>query len=305
MRNPSWAFTGNLNTPRYGHTATLLANGKVLVVGGLERTLAPFSVTDSAELYDPATGTWSRTGNLNTGRIGHTATLLPNGKVLVAGGRDHLAPPFFGLTDSVELYDPATGTWSNTGNLNTSRSGHTATLLANGQVLVAGGVTTDCILLDSAELYDPATGMWTLTGSLRTARSLHLATLLPSDNVLVAGGYIYGSLTFLAARRSMTLLQGAGAAPTISTDPGLTRQHCCPLARPWSLNGTARSYTTRQQGYGASPTISMRRARLTQQHCFRTVRSWSREATITMMIIPSLVQSSMTQRQGSGAGAAT
>jgi galactose oxidase-like protein/Kelch motif protein len=199
VTNPSWGATGNLNTPRYGHTATLLANGKVVVAGGLARTLAQLSVTDSAELYDPGTGTWSRTGNLNTGRVGHTATLLPNGKVLVAGGHDRLAPPFLDLTDRVELYDPSTGTWSSTNNLNTSRSGHTATLLPNGKVLVAGGVTNNGVLLDSAELYDPATGIWTLTDSLRTARSLHLATLLPSDKVLVAGGYINSEPYFLSS----------------------------------------------------------------------------------------------------------
>ena len=209
VTNPSWAFTGNLHTPRYGHTATLLANGKVLVAGGLYRALATFSVTDSAELYDPATGTWSSTGNLNTCRVGHTATLLANGKVLVAGGRDRIAPPLFGLADSAELYDPATGTWSNTGNLNTSRSGHTSTILASGQVLVAGGVTTDYIQLDSAELYDPATGMWSLTGNLGTARSLHLATLLPSGKVLVVGGYVYSEPYFLSSVEIYDSLTGS------------------------------------------------------------------------------------------------
>ena len=142
---------------------------------------------------------WAFTGNLHTPRYGHTATLLANGKVLVAGGRDRIAPPLFGLADSAELYDPATGTWSSTGNLNTSRSGHTATLLANGQVLVAGGVTTDYIQLDSTELYDPATGMWSSTDNLRTARSLHQATLLPSGQVLVAGGYMYAEPYFLSS----------------------------------------------------------------------------------------------------------
>ena len=199
VTNPSWSATGNLNSPRYGHTATPLANGEVLIAGGLDRALAPFSVTDSAELYDPTTGTWSRTGNLDTGRIGHTATLLPNGKVLVAGGRDRIAPPFLSLTDSAELYDPTTRTWSRTTNLSISRSGHTATLLANGQVLVAGGVTTDYIQLDSTELYDPATGMWSLTDNLRTARSLHQATLLSSGQVLVAGGYMYAEPYFLSS----------------------------------------------------------------------------------------------------------
>jgi WD40 repeat protein len=121
---PRWIPTGNLNIARSGHTATLLPNGKVLVVGG--------DSSGSGELYDPATGTWSLTGSLNTPTGGHTATLLPNGKVLVVGD----------YNDRAELYDPATETWSLTGSLNMKpRQGHTATLLPNGQVLVVAGAT--------------------------------------------------------------------------------------------------------------------------------------------------------------------
>jgi hypothetical protein len=94
----------------------------------------------SAELYDPATGTWTVTGSLNIRRLYHTATLLASGEVLVAGGYINLA--------SAELYDPASGIWTLTGRLNTGRDFHTATLLADGRVLVAGR-------LASAELYDP------------------------------------------------------------------------------------------------------------------------------------------------------
>lgn len=177
----SWSATGSLATARYYHTATLLPNGKVLVAGGA-------GAIASAELYDPATGSWETTGSLGTGRYGHTATLLPNGKVLVAGGYNG------SFVTTAELYDPTTGSWSATGSLATERDAHTATLLENGKVLVAGGYTDGYSghSLTSAELYDPATGSWSATGSLGTERSAHTATLLPNGNVLVAGGFTYG-----------------------------------------------------------------------------------------------------------------
>jgi hypothetical protein len=127
----------------------------------------------------PASGTWTATGSMGTARYEHTATLLPNGKVLVAGGLNGLS--------SAELYDPASGTWTATGSMGTARYEHTATLLPNGKVLVAGGYNGPA--LSSAELYDPASGTWTATGSMGTARGEHTATLLPSGKVLVAGGF--------------------------------------------------------------------------------------------------------------------
>ena len=101
VTNPSWSLTGNLNTPRLGHTATLLPNGKVLVTGGVN---CGDEILSSTELYDPATGTWSYSGSLSDGLVEHTATLLPNGKVLVAGG-DWGAGQ---ISSGAELYDPAT-----------------------------------------------------------------------------------------------------------------------------------------------------------------------------------------------------
>jgi len=129
-------------------------------------------------------GTWSPTGSMTIARFEHTATLLPSGKVLVAGGQNFT----HGVLASAELYDPASGTWSPTGSMTTARYLHTATLLPSGKVLVAGGQNSTRVVVPSAELYDPASGTWSSTGSMTTARFVHTATLLPSGKVLVAGG---------------------------------------------------------------------------------------------------------------------
>lgn len=184
-----WDYTGNLNVDRFGHRATLLTDGRVLVAGGAGAVGG--DQLASSELYDPATGTWSFTGSLNTARAAHTVTLLPDGRVLVAGGFGST-----GLLTSAELYDPATGTWSVTGSLNTARDIHTATLLPSGKVLVVGGSVSG-IGLASAELYDPATGIWSVTGSLNTGRYNHTATLVGNGKVLVAGGNSYLATTEL------------------------------------------------------------------------------------------------------------
>ena len=170
--------TYNLNTPRVNHTATLLQNGKVLIAGGWFNGIW----LNTAELYDPASETWTPTGNLGVGRQRHKATLLQNGKVLVVGGEDSSVN-----LDSAELYDPATGSWTPTGNLSTARNRFTAALLQNGKVLVAGGVNSSGTL-NSAELYDPATGNWAPTGNLGEVRQLHTATLLNNGKVIIAAG---------------------------------------------------------------------------------------------------------------------
>ncbi|WP_437647217.1 kelch repeat-containing protein [Sorangium sp. So ce362] len=143
-----------------------------------------------AVLVDPA---WVLTsGAMNAARRGHTATLLPSGLVLVAGGWDvRLAEEAFLTLDSAELYDPAADSWSFTGSMNHARGGHTATLLSSGKVLVAGGERPDFhdrISLESAEVYDPETGAWTVVTPMHQLRGGHTATLLPSGEVLVVGG---------------------------------------------------------------------------------------------------------------------
>ena len=184
---PSWTATGNLNTGRFHHTATLLANGKLLIAGGFSSCNNSGCTTlDTAELYDPATGTWSTTGKMSTPRSAHIAVRLPNGKVLVAGGSSNTQ-----TLSSAELYDPATGTWSATGSLSVNRGESLGILLPNGKVLMTSGVTNvggNFVLINSAELYNPATGTWSATGNMTSPRFFPSITLLSNGKVLVAGG---------------------------------------------------------------------------------------------------------------------
>lgn len=189
-----WATTGALAIARSGHSATLLENGKVLVVGGAQGDPnQPNPRLASAELYDPATGKWANTGALTTARSSHTATLLETGKVLVTGGLrgEEMGQDKASLLAEAEIYDPATGKWSSTSPLPSARSGHTATLLDSGRVLVVGGsqdLRTSGELYASAAVYDPATGKWTTASGSGGRRSGHTATLLKSGKVLVVGG---------------------------------------------------------------------------------------------------------------------
>ncbi len=188
----SWSPTSSsMSTARAHHTATLLPNGKVLVAGGEDSS---GNALASAELYDPSSDTWAATGSMSTARtLEHTATLLPNGKVLVAGGASISSSGFVVILASAELYDPSSGTWTTTGSMNVARFRHTATLLPNGQVLVAGGQDIFGTGFASAELYDPSSGSWAATGSMSTARVAHTATLLPNGQVLVAGDFVSSS----------------------------------------------------------------------------------------------------------------
>jgi len=165
-----WIATGPMGTPRFGFTAVRLVDGRVLVAGGFGAPTDGVNARDltSAELYDPASGTWSATGNMVGGAGLDTATLLRDGKVLGVGG------------NGAQLYDPESGTWTATGKIVSGAGLATATLLRDGKVLVAGN--------GGAELYDPDSGTWSATGKMTTPRYNHTATLLPDGRVLAAGG---------------------------------------------------------------------------------------------------------------------
>ncbi len=183
----TWAPTGTMRSARDGHTATILTNGRILAAGGTNNGVA----LTSAELYNPAAGTWASTGSMNVARTNARAVVLSNGSVLVVGGcvNDCLSA----TTKSAELYNPTAGTFTATGSMVQARAEFAVTLLANGQVLVAGGCTAFDVngcasVTNKAEIYNPATGTWKATGALRGARHAMTATLLPSGKVLVPGG---------------------------------------------------------------------------------------------------------------------
>ena len=184
-----WTETEPMAVARRGACSVLLPSGEVLALGGQHEEIAGTVVTEkTAELYDPATGTWTRTaGDLNVERAFATCTLLDSGKVLVVGGIiDDLDTG--ALTATAELYDPVAGTFTLTGSMASARWFHTTTMLLSGKALVVGGCSTEAC---GIELYDPDNGQWSPTGSVGVYS--HTATLLASGTVLVAGGCHTGS----------------------------------------------------------------------------------------------------------------
>ena len=188
--------TGNMTVARFAHTATLLADGRVLIAGGCTDEQGPSAtppfcgntVTATAELYDPGTRTFVATGSMTAARAYHTATLLPDGRVLVAAGFGGGSSEN-GTLDSAELYDPLTGTFTATGGLNSSSiiGTNTATLLSDGRVLITGSNT-------DAALYDPATGTFAVAGDGTRPPPFPTATLLDDGRVLFASPFFTAEL---------------------------------------------------------------------------------------------------------------
>lgn len=175
--------TGRMTTPREGHTATLLKNGKVLVAGGHKDRRDAMTVFSSAELYDPATGRFTATGDMTIIRHKHGAVLLADGNVLIAGGSDKRDSR--GQYSSAEIYDAARGVFRSAGNMNSTRYklSEATVLLKDGRAVIAGGSRR-------VEIYNPVTNSFSdVGGELDAARFFSSATLLKDGRVLIAGGY--------------------------------------------------------------------------------------------------------------------
>jgi len=210
----SFSATGSMGTPRILHAACLLNDGRVIVAGGTS-TLTPDVVAaitgtlNTAEVYNPTTGTWSNTSNIGGYRLAPALTALPNGQAMISGGVQ--VSFFFGIPTSassvttVQRWNPTTGSWSSGPNMAQARAGHqyNQVTLNDGRVLMTGGVNVPSLLgatnaapISGAEVYDPsagATGSWS-TVNMPTARALHTATVLTDGRVAVCGG-AQGTLT--------------------------------------------------------------------------------------------------------------
>ena len=176
MSAPAPQGTTSLISARRGHTATRLADGRVLIVGGDN---AGGGYLGEAEIFDPVAGTFSAVGSMGLGRSDHGAVKLADGTVLITGGRSGI-----GTTNTTEIFNPSTGTFANGPTMGVARAGHSATLFADGRVFIAGGDANG-----SAEIFDPSSGSFSaVAANMNTARSMHSAALLQDGRVLVVGG---------------------------------------------------------------------------------------------------------------------
>ncbi|MGH7841128.1 MAG: Kelch repeat-containing protein [Candidatus Binataceae bacterium] len=259
---------GVMDVARVLHTATLLNDGTVLIAGG--EAFSGAEVYATADIYNPATGLFTlTTTTMTTARAEHTATLLPNGDVLIAGGFDTTGNP----VATAELYNPATQTFTATGNMSIERLGHSATLLQSGEVLIAGGQAKSGAVLKTAEVYDPATAIFTLTAKkMKVARTLHTATLLNNGEVLLASGFgVHGTTTrsatlynpatneFLAARE--VIHSGYFATATLLPTGDLLRSggFDVPFATPALSRANSEAYVIATGKFESGPVMAFAR----------------------------------------------
>jgi N-acetylneuraminic acid mutarotase len=222
----TWTASGTLATPRWGHSAVLLADKRVLVAGGSTiRAGQTTRALRSAELYDPAAGTWSAAADMTDARTGHVAVVLKGGVVLVCGGTVPVGTADDPALAYCELYDPVADAWTPTGSLLHPRAHHQAVALSDTTVLVTGGSapgaaddgTFDPLNRRTAEIFDLAAGTWTAAQDMPAGRAFHRAIAFGTGKVLVAGGT--GSETDEAGFRSALVFDAT--AGTWATAAGL------------------------------------------------------------------------------------
>lgn len=258
----SFTAASELLTPRTNHTATRLPSGALLVVGGgLTNSIggpAGDEVLSSVELFDASTGT-IEAAPLAAARSHHTATLLQDGRVLVVGGASdgHSQSASFGdELGSVEIYDPSADAWLAGPPLATPRFLHTATLLADGRVLVAGGSNAAEAEIVSSEIFDPSSDSWSAGPALNEARVFHAAAALPDGGALVVGGKL-ANIKFLASSERLSpaseTFSASAALPESRTGLGLSQLSSGRLLATAGLHGSTAGFELLQDAYVYDP----------------------------------------------------
>ena len=189
--NGTWVAAGRMNLPRTQGNLILLQDGRALATGGGIEGAPGWASTASIELFDPAKGVWTLGAPMSVPRARHTATLLPTGDVLVAGGGTTFHGDVGKVTSNVEIYTPRTNSWRAVAPMSIPRYTHEAALLADGRVLVAGGwsaMTSDDVSKASTEIFDPATDRWSAGPPLENARAEFVLVRMPGGRVLAIAG---------------------------------------------------------------------------------------------------------------------
>lgn len=275
----TWTTVGPMTVARAAHSATLLGDGRVLIVGGGDHPTTPTSAAlRTSEIYDPTARQFTKSGSLTADIFGHTGTLLKDGRVLIAGDGGYLFDPTAGtfsvlaassarrirgsavllqdgsviliggtsqgtIVSGTERFDPATGRFSSAGSMAKPREGATATLLPNGQVLVIGGIssnTTNPPAMADTEVYDSATNAFRAGPPLVSARAGHTATLLGDGRIVLAGGVDTGALVPSIEVFTPTV----GAKPYAGTAPGAGSQGLLVTTRGVSADDIVKAATS-------------------------------------------------------------
>jgi Kelch motif/Galactose oxidase, central domain len=296
-----WLRTGSMSTPRESQSAELLATGAVLVSGGdVDIFDGP---TGRAEVYHPKTGKWTPTGRMMTSRSSHIGVTLADGSAIVSGG-DYGNSAGFNPLAMTDRYNSKTNRWSPVGDMRVApgavakvagRAFHTATKLADGRVLVSGGLGyitdfTQTVILQTAEIFDPSSATWRLTGNMNQPRAQHAAVALGDGRVLVAGGYdfgppltsaeIFSPKSQAASPPDATSMRPGFVPPRVARRARLASGHSHRMPRPIGVLRRRRSGAPPPSMGTWMTTASMHVARSSRRRCCKTAKCSSKDATL-------------------------